>query len=218
MAFKLLEWADDWFATIFEACVLEPEWKIELQLATVELRDFVALTMGCRYDVLDEEDPLPIVCLTPKGRSAVWLETQYRLRVIGNNLEANVFPGFELNGKKYVRLKDATRWVYDHGWELPEPMMRLIDLLPKQLPATSEAPIAVSKSRKAFEYESAGLNALYDLIERYFFDANGRPIYDPEKWPLKKSLTCDSVNWSSRTLEEADTIITSGNRKGKAAK
>lgn len=72
--------------------------------------------------------------------------------------------------------------------------------------------------RKAFEYESEGLNALYELIERYFFDEEGRPIYDPQRWPLKKSITSQGWNWSPRTLDEADTIITSGKRKGKAAK
>ncbi len=73
-----------------------------------------------------------------------------------------------------------------------------------------------SKWRKAFEYESDGLNALYKLIEHHFFDAKGNPIYDPAQWPLKKNL---KSSWlTGRTLDEADTIITSSKRKGKAEK
>jgi len=81
-------------------------------------------------------------------------------------------------------------------------------------PEHSDLPHA--KWRKAFEYESEGLNALYDLIERHYFDADGKPIYDPAQWSLKKNLVSDWLR--SRTLDEADTIITSGNRKGKAEK
>ncbi len=72
------------------------------------------------------------------------------------------------------------------------------------------------KWRKAFEYESEGLNALYDLIEHHFFDENDNPIYDSVKWPLKKNLESDWL--TGRTLDEADTIITSSKRKGKAEK
>ncbi len=96
--------------------------------------------------------------------------------------------------------------------------------IPKQIGTVPQesaipvTPVTLPGWRKAFEYESEGLNALYELIERNFFDADGKPIYDPEGWPIKKSLTRGSINWSSRTLEEADTIITSGKRKGKAAK
>jgi|GEM_PF-4222684 len=73
-----------------------------------------------------------------------------------------------------------------------------------------------AKWRKAFEYESEGLNALYNLIERHYFDADNNPVYKPAKWPLKKELVSDWL--SGRTLGEADTIITSGQRKGKAEK
>ena len=71
-----------------------------------------------------------------------------------------------------------------------------------------------AKWRKAFEYESDGLNALYELIERHYFDADGKPIYDSTRWTLKKNLESDWL--TGRTLDEADTIITSGKRKGKA--
>lgn len=75
----------------------------------------------------------------------------------------------------------------------------------------SDAPS--TRWRKAFEYESEGLDALYDLIERHYFDDDGNPVYEPAQWPLKKNLVSDWL--SGRTLEEADTIITSSNRKGK---
>lgn len=97
--------------------------------------------------------------------------------------------------------------------------------IPKQLLGQSKqievkqpvnANTQLPKWRKAFEYESEGLNALYDLIERHYFDANGNPVYDPTQWTLKKNI---KSNWlTGRTLDEADTIITSGNRKGKAEK
>ncbi|MCC2680846.1 MAG: hypothetical protein K0S36_410 [Nitrosospira multiformis] len=86
-------------------------------------------------------------------------------------------------------------------------------------PQTESEPFDITrhpKWRKAFEYDSEGLNALYDLIERYFFDEGGNPIYDPKNWPIKKKI--ESPSWSQRTIDEADTIITSGKRKGKAAK
>jgi hypothetical protein len=219
LAFKLPKWNDDWFERPEENCdwLREPEWKIELQLATLPIRDFVAMTMGCRYDLLDEEDPFQVIDLSPEGRGEVRREACDRLRVIVNNVEAGIFPGFERDGKKYCRLRDSTQWVHDHGWELPTPMLNLINIYPQQTPALPETPTTVSKWRKAFEYESEGLNALYDLIERYFFDIDGKPIYDSRKWPIKKTLPCPP-DWSPRTRDEADTIITSGKRKGKAAK
>jgi hypothetical protein len=106
-------------------------------------------------------------------------------------------------------------------WAIEEKLYIPTQEIPKR-PGTvsqeSEITGRTSKWRKAFEYESEGLNALYDLIERYFFDENGKPIYDPQRWPIKKSLEVQDWNWSPRTLDEADTIITSGKRKGKAAK
>jgi hypothetical protein len=72
------------------------------------------------------------------------------------------------------------------------------------------------KWRRAFEYESEGLNALYDLIESNYFDAHGKPIYDLAQLPLKKNV--ESKFLTGRTRDEADTIITSGKRKGKAEK
>lgn len=106
-------------------------------------------------------------------------------------------------------------------WAIEERLYIPTQEVPKQLGTVSQESEVVSRTskwRKAFEYESEGLNALYDLIERYFFDENGKPIYDPQRWPIKKSLEGRGWDWSLRTLEEADTIITSGKRKGKAAK
>ena len=117
-----------------------------------------------------------------------------------------------------VHLNEFSLWASSIGWTIPE---QLSDLAiakvtqPKaQVPA--EAMHQGVKWRKAFEYKSEGLNALYDLIELHFFDANGNPIVDAPKWPLKKEL---SSTWlTGRTLDEADTIITSRKRKGKAEK
>lgn len=74
----------------------------------------------------------------------------------------------------------------------------------------------ISIWRKAFEYRSEGLDELYNLIEKYFFDKDGNPIYDKSAWPLKNSLV--SARLKRRTLEEADTLITSGKRTGNAKK
>jgi len=35
-----------------------------------------------------------------------------------------------------------------------------------------------AKWRRAFEYESVGLNMLYELIEEHYFDSSNNPIYD----------------------------------------
>lgn len=70
--------------------------------------------------------------------------------------------------------------------------------------------------RKAFEYESEGLSALYELIEKYYFDANGNPIYDPERFPPQKRLESEWMN--GRTLEEADRIITGRGRNNRKPK
>ncbi len=105
-------------------------------------------------------------------------------------------------------------WAIERGLYKPQ---QTIDNLaqPEAQSSVSSTPQG-SKWRKAFEYESKGLNALYDLIERHFFDANGNPIYDPAEWPLKKNLESDWL--TGRNLGEADTIITSRKRKGKAEK
>ena len=73
----------------------------------------------------------------------------------------------------------------------------------------------VKNWRKAFEYESEGLNALYNLIENNYFDSSGNQL-DIKELPLKKELNSEWL--TGRTLTEADTIITSKKRRGKANK
>ncbi len=67
-------------------------------------------------------------------------------------------------------------------------------------------------NRLAFQYESEGLNALYDLIEENYFDEYSKPIYEIKMLPQKKVL--ESSWLTGRTLQEADTIVTSRKRKG----
>lgn len=69
--------------------------------------------------------------------------------------------------------------------------------------------------RKAFLFDSAGLNAMYDLIEKYFFDGD-EPILEPTKWEKKSSIVSPYLH--GRTKAEIDTAITDGKRTGKAAK
>ena len=221
--FKLPKWNVDYFTTPDAFNSFEPKWDIELQLITVPITHFVAMTMGCDGHIFDEDS----VILSNKRKLAVKDDLSERLRVITNNLEAgSILGGHKSDSKWECNLRNATQWAHDLGWELPEPMLKLIsNNIPKpetDNPVQPEAQSPVDstlqsvKWRKAYEYESEGLEALYDLIERHFFDANGKPIYEPAKWPLKKELVS---NWlTKRTLTEADTIITSGKRKGKADK
>ncbi len=46
--------------------------------------------------------------------------------------------------------------------------------------ARNESTQQQSKFRKAHAFESEGMNAVYDLIEKYFLDADGNPL-DPGK-------------------------------------
>ncbi|MCU7833692.1 MAG: hypothetical protein KZQ83_00455 [gamma proteobacterium symbiont of Taylorina sp.] len=70
--------------------------------------------------------------------------------------------------------------------------------------------------RAAFEYKSDGLDALYDLIEKFYFDSEDKPIYDIKLLPQKKKLSSEwlAPKKGRRTLDEVDTIITSRKRKG----
>lgn len=119
---------------------------------------------------------------------------------------------------RFFRPDDAIRWAVT---EFPDFCFK-VDVVEEKQPAKPEANQPVNsdsrpaKWRKAFEYESVGLNALYDLIESQYFDASDNPIYDLTLLPLKKNLKSDWL--TGRTLGEADTIITSGKRKGKAGK
>ena len=73
----------------------------------------------------------------------------------------------------------------------------------------------IGEWRHAFNYKSDYLNQFYDLIESTYMTPEGQQI------PLNELPTknCIHVNgWTERTTSGADTIITSGQRVGKAQK
>jgi hypothetical protein len=215
--------------------LLQPNWEIELQLVNVPVQHFAAMTMSCHREVFEPVNSSLFSVMNNSvysyitiARDVVHLlkdDLSDRVRVLKNNIEAGMIQGCISEGVLMCDLKQASLWAHEHGWELPSPMLKLMSK--SSSPIQSEAQISPAfflpeklpesaKWRKAFEYESEGLNALYDLIERHYFDANGNPIYDPTQWVLKKNLVSEWL--TNRTLDEADTIITSGKRKGKAEK
>jgi hypothetical protein len=215
--FKLPKWKAEWFEDERMLEFLIPDWKTELQMAKMPITTFAALTMGCIEGVATRD---PHAHLSERGKLAVRILYDKRLRVIENNLQTGNIPGnYYLRFPHQCRLKEAIQWVHDHGWELPAPMLTLINqghtektMLPEEFPR------AHPKWRPAYEFESEGMNAIYDLIEKYFIDAKSNPVYDPEKWPAKKMLESDWLITGSRTLREVDLIITSRKRKGRAKK
>ena len=74
---------------------------------------------------------------------------------------------------------------------------------------------STGKWRHAFNYKSDYLNQLYDLIESTYMTQTGEQIALKDL-PIKEQI--DIEGWSQRTILEADTIITSGKRQGKAKK
>jgi len=73
----------------------------------------------------------------------------------------------------------------------------------------------IGEWRSAFNYKSDYLSQFYDLIESTYMTPDGQQI------PLNELPTknCIHVNgWTERTTSGADTIITSGQRVGKAQK
>jgi hypothetical protein len=194
--------------------IIAPDWETELQLVSLPITNFVALTMGCSEEILNKtwSDYLSVT-----GKINLRFHYERRLRVIENNLKASEFPGeYNLRTPSYCRLKETTQWVYDQGWEIPEPMLKLVTERTKENDVLfREAPEPQPKFRKAHAFESEGMNALYDLIEKYYLDADGNPL-DPENWPAKKSLESEWLK--GRTLMEADTIITSAKRPGRTKK
>ena len=58
-------------------------------------------------------------------------------------------------------------------------------------------------------------NQFYDLIESTYMTPTGEQIA-LKALPIKEQI--DVEEWSSRTILEADTILTSGKRQGKATK
>lgn len=69
--------------------------------------------------------------------------------------------------------------------------------------------------RLAFSYKSVWLDAMYDMMEEYYFDDNDSQI-DIKDLPYKDSI--ESKVLSNLIKREADKIITSGQRKGKNIK
>lgn len=211
--FKRPEWRVEW---VREKRILDriaPDWKTELQMVTMPITTFAALTMGCKDAIITNSSEY----LSETGIITVGHLYQKRLQVIENNLKERKFPGkYNLRTRSYCRLKETTQWVYDQGWEIPEPMLKLVKERTKEKDVlVREAPEPQPKFRKAHAFESEGMNALYDLIEKYYLDAEGNPL-DPENWPAKKSLESEWL--MGRTLMEADTIITSAKRAGKRKK
>ena len=217
--FKLPRWKAEWFKEGQALDLIAPDWDIELQMAKVPIGAFAAMTMGCTWEVGIDSKDSPIH-LTPQKRRIILEALHNRLRVIENNRNGGGFPSCYYNkSTDYCLLKDATQWVHDRGWELPAPMLTFIDqgqtektMLPEEFPRSHP------KWRLAYEFESEGMNAIYDLIEKYFIDAKGNPIYDPDKWPVKKIIESDWLITGSRTLREVDLTITSRKRKGRAKK
>lgn len=213
--FDLPSWKANWFKGKGARKLIAPNWGVVLQMATVPIHDFAALTMGCTLAVVEDSEDSPVT-LSLNGMSIVKALYNDRLTILENNWASGDFP--RRSDPDYghnCSMKKAIQWAHDQGWELPEPMMKLIKQERQEKKALGdEFPSALPKWRKAFEYESKLLNALYDLIEKSYIDAQGNPIYDIEKLPLKKNLESEWLK--SRTLEEADTIITSGKRNRKS--
>jgi len=87
-----------------------------------------------------------------------------------------------------------------------------------------------AKWRRAFEYESEGLEMFYELIEKKYFDSDGKPIYDisrlSSKTEMRKEIITKSnelknqakkdnkyvFTFGERMFNDADSIITSGKR------
>lgn len=209
-------WKTDWTRETSSLKSIEPDWDVVLQMATVPISDFAALTMGCTLDIIEgEASP---VTLSEKGISIVAGLHNDRLAILENNWGTASFPGCSnQDHDRNCRLKETIQWVHERGWELPEPMMKLISQERQETQASGdEFPRSHPKWRRAFEYESELLNAQYDLTEENYFDAQGKPIYDIEKLPLKKNI--QSKLLKARTLIEADTIITGGRRNRKPKK
>ena len=73
----------------------------------------------------------------------------------------------------------------------------------------------IGKWRHAFNYKSDYLSQFYDLIESTYMTPDGKQIAVGDL-PIKEQIYTE--DWSGRTILEADTILTSGKRQGKATK
>lgn len=214
--FKLLKWELGWFEQADALNQIAPDWDTELQILALPKDHFVAMSMGCTMAVISGYSKE--ARLIEPGKSIVMDIFNKRLRIINSNIPEGSLPDFsDRQLPHYCRFRETTQWAYDHGWELPKAMLRLISRdIKKDKALSTKYPRSNPNWRLAHEYKSAGLAAFYEFIEKNYFDSNGQPIYDKEKLPVKKSLVSEWLK--GRTLLEADTIITSGRRKGKAEK
>lgn len=216
MTYKLFKWEPGWFEQADAFRRIAPDWETELQKAIVSKLAFVAMTMGCNEDIVTKV--AKAVGMTEAGKSIVMATHNKRWEIIHNNIPDGPSP--DGNGRRsshFCLLKEATELAYNLGWKLPKPMLKLISPEIKKANVRSKKdPRSHPKWRKAYEYESEGLDAFYDFIEKNYFDANGHPVYDKEKWPLKKNLVSSWL--TGRTLVEADTIVTSAKRAGQTKK
>ena len=150
--FKLPKWNVDYFTTPDALNSFEPKWHIELQLITVPITHFAAMTMGCDGHIFDEDS----INLSNKGKLAVKDDLSERLRVITNNLDAGRIPGcYKSNDKWECNLKHATQWAHANGWELPEPMLQLIGNIPKQETDNPVQPEVQSLVDSALQFDKA---------------------------------------------------------------
>lgn len=213
MTFKLFKWDPAWFEQPDALEHIAPDWDTELQKDLIPKPVFINLTMGCKEGMLNPDRAK--TGLTEAGYSIAKAEFSKRGSIISSNFPDG--PSTKDGGRHsphYVLLKDATQVVYDLGWKLPRPMLRLIPPQKKQATARAKKnPKSNPKWRPAFNFQSEYLDAFYGLIESHFIDKGGNPIYDRKKWLLKKNL--DSPVLKGKLLEAADTIITSGKRMGK---
>lgn len=215
--FKRPSWKADWILEKRSLKSIEPDWDVVLQMATVPISDFCALTMGCTLDVIKDSEASPVT-LSAKGRSIVAKLYNDRLAVLENNWGTVNFPGCsDQDYGKNCRLKGTIQWVHALGWELPEPMMKLINKERQEKKVSGdEFPRSHPKWRKAYELVSPGMNAFHELAENNYFDAQGNQIFDMDKLPLQKNLKSEWLK--GRKLEEADRIITGGRGSRKSRK
>ena len=73
----------------------------------------------------------------------------------------------------------------------------------------------IGEWRSAFNYKSDYLSQFYDLIESTYMTPDGKQIAMGDL-PEKHHINVNG--WGKRTKEEADTILTSAKRRGKAKK
>jgi hypothetical protein len=211
MTFKLFKWDPAWFEQA-DTEHIAPDWDTELQKDLIPKPVFISLTMGCKEGMLNPDRTK--TGLTEAGYSIVRTEFSKRALIISSNFPDG--PSTKDGGRHsshYVLLKDATQVVYDLGWKLPRPMLKLISPpLKRNKGRSPKGQVPLSPSLAAFGFQSDYLDEVCALIKRYFKDKEGNPITDPSKWPLKKNIESEILH--GRLLDAVDTLITSGQRRG----